>query len=790
MPYLFAYLLYYVTKWPVNAAANAAAGERLGAMGNGLIASATHNLSPIASHLGFFPIPCLLHVYWGLHAIHAILAGVALCSWLQKVKGERREVIGSEPDANLQPCSPASDVWPITHTPSQRTSTPSAHELSKSDRLNVKRSALSVERSTTGADIRPLASGFSSIALRLAPWALLALLFYIPGVYLEWPSDPWMHLERITSWANFNEVGQNPIWGKSSYYLTYSLVGRAQPRYLLSLLGYYYVIICLLLCWQYYRLSRACGLGEHASMVFVIIQALLFGNNIFSFYRYYGISSSIYAQLGAIALTRIVLEFAARGTKLEAEGKTAQAEICITEGDALGHRSLRVSESQSEGGRGAPAGPALGSDIILQRKIELTKDEDTPLAHGSDSALQPFSLSIHKPYFLPLSTAVMCLTALTALNHPQGLGIAGLGGAAIVIWRLIEWKRSAFWWLIVGTIVVNALFLWLCPRPTIIETYRSQGWLNSWFGFNIINLTSPAGDRMLQITSIIGLINIAAALALLYPNKIAGWLTVIPAVLLSLPIVAIPYAFLLSKHGYGGPINIISFHRMFLIIPQGLVFIAIIDEVTGGRTRWRFLASPQPISSLLRRQRQGTLRSYGFVVVTSIIALTILLPAPGPYFTRTWNVLSRLPQDLSMGAVWMAGINCSVLRKDQPKLNKIYSPGSGAILTTQGRITPIITQAHFANSGDENYTADLVNVHNAIFSAKNGSRIPLLLQRPIAAFTPASQAALCSLHWNPQTYAITCAGGTELSRLAKQYGYREINIDLCILFIPETILSK
>ena len=45
----------------------------------------------------------------------------------------------------------------------------------------------------------------------------------------------------------------------------------------------------------------------------MLLCALTFGNNVFSFYRYYGLSSSIFSQICAVALVRIALEVAKRG---------------------------------------------------------------------------------------------------------------------------------------------------------------------------------------------------------------------------------------------------------------------------------------------------------------------------------------------------------------------------------------------------------------------------------------------------------------------------------------------
>jgi hypothetical protein len=102
VPYLGAYLLYAWLGWPVNAGAGAGRW-----------------------------IPCLLHVYWVLHAAHFALAIVALHSW-----------------------------WRSAHV------------------------------------LRPQ----YSVLWTLAPWIGLALLFWIPGVYLEFPADPWQHYARLNEW--------------------------------------------------------------------------------------------------------------------------------------------------------------------------------------------------------------------------------------------------------------------------------------------------------------------------------------------------------------------------------------------------------------------------------------------------------------------------------------------------------------------------------------------------------------------------------------------------------------
>ena len=70
IPYLAAYLLYAWLKWPVNPVA---AGSST--VGGGQLA---------VSAIGALPstgVPCLLHVYWFLHALHLVLGALALRAW-------------------------------------------------------------------------------------------------------------------------------------------------------------------------------------------------------------------------------------------------------------------------------------------------------------------------------------------------------------------------------------------------------------------------------------------------------------------------------------------------------------------------------------------------------------------------------------------------------------------------------------------------------------------------------------------------------------------------------------
>jgi len=525
IPYFAAYLLYAWLRWPVN--------------------PDTDLLSSVLRP------PCLLHVYWFLHALHLLLGSLALSAWW---RGSGATVVAATEDGR--------DV--IDHA-----------ALSQ---------ALTGNRSL-------------DTVYRLLPWLCLALLFYIPGVYLEWPSDPWHHLQRINWWHDMDFVTAYSSWLKSSYFIPYSLLSWATGLRQIFWLDFYYTGICLLLCWQYFRLARACNLGEGASMIFVLLQALLFGNNIFSFYRYYGISSSIYAQLGAIALTRIALEAA----------KTKQL--------------------------------SLSSFFSLPSMGGIVSPADSP------------------PTVYRLLWVCSPLVALTAFNHVQGLGIAGLGVGAVIVWRLIQWRRSMIGWLAaVATLLSVATVLWYPRHADIAAVYRPQGWLNAWYGFNLFDPSSIVFERSLHILGAFGLLNLATALWLIRRNHIAGWLTLMPIIALALPCVALPFAQFIASTTH--TTYIITFHRMLLAIPTGLALVTTLSQIVNRISARPHSISLFPIFNIPRLFYDSVnvpvspLRGCAFLVIPVALGVVLTIPPSTPnYITllcynRSWNALAIVPFDL------------------------------------------------------------------------------------------------------------------------------------------------
>ena len=351
IPYLFAYLLSALFRWPVS---------------DGLFS--------------------LLHVYWLLHALHLILAGMALRSCLHR-------------------------------------------------------------RAARSGSFSFFAHGLGPVL----PWVLLGLLFFIPGSYLEFPSDNWVHYTRLLDFTRHSTLTEIPTWTKSSYFFGYSLFGNiADVPSRLSGLNLWYGACGLLLCWQYYLLARSVNLPTPAAFVFVLLQTLLLGNSAFNFYRYYGLSSALFAQLGALALIRVALE-------------TSRCPLTAS----------KVRNALLTGG---------------------------------------------------------LLTLLIVFNHVQGVAIAGIGLLGVFLRYLILEKRTR---LLVATILGLATAN-LVAYSWIAHSGDSalSGWLTPWRGFDFFSPASAAHVRAMAVLGWLGTLNLVAGLILLRRNRLEGWLTVTPLLIL------------------------------------------------------------------------------------------------------------------------------------------------------------------------------------------------------------------------------------------------------------------
>jgi hypothetical protein len=534
----------------------------------------------------------------------------------------------------------------------------------------------------------PSAFRFSLFAF--LPWLLLALIFFIPGVYLEFPSDPWVHYARINEWSNLVEVGTHSAWFKSSYFLAYSLLGHISADRQIFWLDVYYTGACLLLCWQYYRLARVAGLGERAAFLFVLLQVLLFGNSVFSFYRYYGIASTIFSQLGAIALIRLGLDLAK-------------------------NKSFVIRHSSFVIGR-----PHLASGLW------------------------------------PLVSA-FCLTLFITFNHAQGLGMAALGLAAVAVWRLIEWKRSMLWWLMAASLGLSIAMIHGWPHHRSLEQIcRAQGWFAAWDGFNLLSPQSPAGARALQILGFFGVVNLIAGVLLACRNHIIGWLTVIPALALCLPFIAIPLASALTHRTID---DIVIFHRLLLTIPAGLALVCLGRE----------LLQRYPSPSALPRS--------SFVLLTLALLTLITVPASGPFYNRAWHSLMRVPDDLTLRT---ARIDFSRYEKLNPSHgNTLFAATSGLtfVLKAQKPGPPdyILPDHRLYYNEGRTPALDFELIRSALTGHKSTNSLAVMVPRPTIFYTAYSFAALCSGHWSPQEVALTFSGAKELRAISSDLSLQPSN---------------
>jgi hypothetical protein len=575
------------------------------------------------------------------------------------------------------------------------------------------------------------------------PWLCLALLFWIPGVYLEFPADPWQHYARVNEWSWQQTVTQHSSWTKSSYFLAYSFIGHiAPPLQQLKWFDVYYTTCCLLLCWQYYRLARAIGLGERASMVFVVLQTLLFGNNVFGFYRYYGMSSSVFAQLGALALVRLALEAA----------KSPQ----------LALRSFFSLPSAFAGRPARTITPAQAGGRSLGRQQATTGH--TGLA-AANNVVPP-------PTVYRLLLSCVLLLALTAFNHIQGLGIAALGMTAVVVWRLVEWRRSMIAWLALAAVVLSvATILWYPRHPALDNFYRPQGWLTAWYGFKLFTPGSQAFDRAASIIGLSGLINLVAGLFLIRRNHVVAWLTLVPVMALCLPLVVIPFTSILASRDVG---EIITYSRVLFAIPAGLALVALgmsrlaADKETGVGDNKH---GTQPWISVFHSS-YTQLFAAGSVLILALFALTVT-PASSPNFNRLYNTVMRVPADLSMHHVLQAIGNLDFKSAHfDPKTAFIANGGISFVTYSTGlRNVPLSNRSVFVSA-----ITRTTSPEQSYLGTSLQQTIPAVFLPQVAkeVYTPLSLTAYLSRHWQSCEVALEFSSGPEAERMARELGYRKI----------------
>lgn len=610
--------------------------------GNSALQESISRSGPSPSILHFLAPPPLLHVFWALHAIHVILAVCAFQCWWN-----RNEI----------------------------------------DRSGVSQSA----------------NRFMDRMLRILPWLMLTLAFAVPGTYLEWPSDPWEHLRRITEWKTLAIAGGHSAGYKALYFFPYSFVGRIPAMHQLAWLNVYYTGMCLLVAWQYYLLAKATGFDRLWAFLYVAVNLLTFGNSTFSFYRYYGLATTMFSQLAAVALTRLVLRYA----------------------------GAHVAQQMNPRER-PPAGKMhrTGNGVFLSQGIFR---------------------------FLRLIGESVPLLLLIAFSHFEGFGIAALGIAAIIIWRLVDWRRSMLMWLILFAAAASvAILAWYPQSPFLKDEYRPSGWLNGIYGLNIFQWPSPAADRVLQILGAFGVANLIAAIVLLRRNHVAAWLTILPVIALALPIGGIPLAnFFASTE----PQDILAFHRVLFAIPSGLALLVLIRgmgafSIPAAWPAWL----PRPMSPS------------AFTLLLLALCFATTIPATPPYYNRAWQFLQCVPDDLSLVNAWQKIATTSQYLPaptDNASLITTSIPGFLVDVQRAGRASKASRlYLHHATSPATDIVADeeLLRKH---FAQRQSCT---LLFGYAGFYSTSSFAGFCSGHWLPREVQLAAAGTPELNALVGSSG--------------------
>ncbi len=130
----------------------------------------------------------------------------------------------------------------------------------------------------------------------LLPWAALFLVLWLPGAYLEFPSDPWEHARRLMMWEGVERFADQQffLFSKFSYFWGWTFLHwipiALKPAFLDLYSAFWQWIVAL----SFYRMCRRLGADEKEASLQLLAFFLFFGTNVFNL-RYYALSSTIVA---------------------------------------------------------------------------------------------------------------------------------------------------------------------------------------------------------------------------------------------------------------------------------------------------------------------------------------------------------------------------------------------------------------------------------------------------------------------------------------------------------------
>ncbi len=137
-------------------------------------------------------------------------------------------------------------------------------------------------------------------------WFALFLFFLVPGVYLEYPADPWEHVRRVISWQYVEKISEADLPYKSAYSIYWSLVKSFSIENRFLVFSFIAALPQLLLSFQIYRLAKALRVPHYLSLLQAFAFVVLFGTSIFGI-RYYALSTMPFAYIGFLQIAIIIL---------------------------------------------------------------------------------------------------------------------------------------------------------------------------------------------------------------------------------------------------------------------------------------------------------------------------------------------------------------------------------------------------------------------------------------------------------------------------------------------------
>ena len=330
--------------------------------------------------------------------------------------------------------------------------------------------------------------------------------------------------------------------------------------------------------------------------------------------------------------------------------------------------------------------------------------------------------------------------------------------AAIAAWRLVEWKRSALAWLLVAVLVLSAAAVhWLPRQPAIDQAFRPSGMLNSIYGFNIFALHSVAGDRMLQILGLFGVVNLAAALILMRCNHVVAWLSLMPVLAMSVPFVSIPFAGILSTPNWSG---VIAFIRMFLAIPAGLAVVTVARRL---------------ISSSALAGSKPALDGMAYALALSCLLMLNLIPPASPFYNRFWQALLDPPRDLCLADSWTDFYRFTKFANYAPHEVFAGTPAMDWMMATERQVvlTAFDGERTYYNNGSIPSVC-LGRIRTSFSNPDVKEHLVVLVIDPTSLYTTRSFAAVCSGHWLPQEAIFAAAGAKEVRIAANDSGFSTV----------------